>query len=204
MIAAQAKNDAQRRRAQISAIHVAKSQLQLDDETYRALIARVSAEHGTAVSSSADLTAKQRTAVLDELRRLGAKGPAKGKGRRVGQYPGKPANFAQLPEMITKIEAQLADMKLPWSYADAIAKRMHQVDFVAWCKAPSQLRDIIAALHVEQKKRRLNASIDDRLKALGWSDADAVSTLNLPTRWRHQVKLLMRTNELLGLAMDAT
>jgi hypothetical protein len=49
-----------------AAIHVAKKQLGLDDDTYRAVLVRV-----TGVSSSRDMSPAQRQAVLDEMRRLG-------------------------------------------------------------------------------------------------------------------------------------
>ncbi|MCX5512259.1 hypothetical protein C3941_09320 [Kaistia algarum] len=49
-----------------AAIHVAKKQLGLDDETYRAVLHRV-----TGVSSSKDMTPAQHSAVLAEFRRLG-------------------------------------------------------------------------------------------------------------------------------------
>jgi hypothetical protein len=52
----------------VAAVHVAKKQLALDDETYRAIIERVTGER-----SSAHLTVAQLGSVLDEFRRLGWK-----------------------------------------------------------------------------------------------------------------------------------
>jgi phage gp16-like protein len=49
-----------------AAIHIAKKQLGLDDETYRAVLHRV-----TGVSSSKDMTPAQHSAVLAEFGRLG-------------------------------------------------------------------------------------------------------------------------------------
>lgn len=195
MSQARATIDARRRRAQLAAIHVAKAQLLMTDEAYRALVERVSTECGRAVTSSAHLDEAGRQKLLDELRRLGAAAPArKAQKTKPGVYPGKPHNFDTMPEMITKIEAQLADMKLTWAYADAIAKRMHGVAKMAWCRKEAQLRDIIAALDVEQGKRDRGRYIDRALAALGITEADLVAPAgpfaSLPPNWRRQVKSL--------------
>lgn len=50
----------------IAKIHIAKTQLGLDDETYRALLARVTGKH-----SSRDLNDREVDVVLGEFKRLG-------------------------------------------------------------------------------------------------------------------------------------
>lgn len=145
------------RRQKISAIHVARSQLGMEDDTYRELLARVSAAHGPECRSAKDLDAEQLRAVLDEMRRLGAKRPG---AHKPAQYPGTPHNMNLLGREIATIEAQLADMKLPWSYADAIARRMYRIERVAWCRKQEQLVGVLAALHVEQEKRDLLARVE--------------------------------------------
>lgn len=171
-------SDASARKRAIAAIHVARQQLGLDDDLYRELLLRVSARHGTPCRSSADMDANQRRAVLTEMRRLGA----------ARTYPRRPhnADSSAMPLMITKIEALLTDMKLPWAYADAIAKRQYGVERVAWVRKPKALRAIIAALHVEQDKRQLIAAVDARLKALGWDDAELARHVQLSPHWRRQ------------------
>lgn len=182
---------AKRRRNAIAAIHIARAQLAkhgMDEEAYRALIRRVSAAHGMETDSSAKLDDKQRQAVLDEMRRLGAARPGK-----PGRYPGKPHNFnsSAMPEMITKVEAQLADMQLSWAYADAIAKRQCGVAKVAWVRKEEQLKGIIAALDVEQRKRGANAFIDEAVKRLGIGDKQFTElTGKLPANWRRNLHLL--------------
>jgi len=145
----------EKRRRHLAAIHAAKRALKLDNDTYRDLLERVSATKGTPVRSAALLNDAQIHAVLDEFTRLGGLKPSP-------KSAGKPKNFASpaMPEMITKVEALLADMKLPWSYADAIAMRQFRIQRVAWCRKEDQLRAIIAALHVEQEKRELLADIE--------------------------------------------
>jgi len=49
-----------------AAIHVAKKQLRLDDDTYRSILQRV-----TGKSSSAEMTPAERSSVLTEFRKLG-------------------------------------------------------------------------------------------------------------------------------------
>lgn len=126
-----ATTDAIRKR-QLAQIHIAKSDLGLDDDTYRALLQDVAG-----VDSAARLNAKQRAAVLERF---------ESKGWKNKKHKGKPRTVsADKAPLISKIGALLADMKLPWSYADGIAKQMYKVERVGWCKQ-NQLRAIIAAL----------------------------------------------------------
>jgi len=73
------------RRVELAKIHVAKAQLAkrgLDDAAYRELVIRVSSQfRRPGVSSSADMTAAERHALLDEFKRLGFQdAPAKSAG----------------------------------------------------------------------------------------------------------------------------
>ncbi len=203
MNAHQAKRDAQQRRRQLAAIHACAKQLGLDDDSYRALLARVSATCGASVRSAADLNPRQRKAVLEEMRRLGAAAPKGAPARAARAYPGKPANFHRLPEMICKVEAQLADMKLSWAYADAIALRMFGIARVAWCRKEDQLRAIIAALDVEQGKRKAGQFVDHGLAQLGMDEAALVERLGLPASWRRRQEALARAVEAVDALLSA-
>ena len=154
----------ERRKRHLSAIHAAKHALAMENDVYRDMLERISTLHGTPVRSAAQLSAVQIDAVLNELRRLGGLKP----GQRAA---GKPRNFDNkaMPEMIRKVEALLADMKLSWSYADAIVERQFGIKRVAWCRREDQLRSLIAALHVEQEKRELLAEIESRCARAGLS-----------------------------------
>ncbi len=181
----------EQRRREIAAIHAGRRQLGMDDASYRAMLARVSAANGPERRSSGEMDARQRRAVLDELRRLGAGRP----------HPGKPHNFdaERAPASMEKIEALLADMKLTWVYADAIAKRMHGVAKLAWVRDERQLAAIIAALHAEQEKRRLNAAIDASLRALEWAPERIVELLSpLRPNWRRHRQSLRLVAEYLA------
>lgn len=138
------RKPASRRSRDLAAIHVCAKALRMDRGTYEALLMRT-----CGVRSSADLDQVGRAKVLAELRRLGAP-ESKTKGR--------PGNINTEP-MIRKIEALLAELRAPWSYADGIASRMYGVAFVAWLRKPEQLRAVIAALDARLvKKKQLEAT----------------------------------------------
>lgn len=65
------------RRAMIAKLHIAKKDLALADDSYRAILTRV-----TGRDSSTACTEPQLHAVLAEFKRLGWKGPAAGGGKR--------------------------------------------------------------------------------------------------------------------------
>lgn len=180
-------------RALITKIHVAKQQLGMDDDSYRALLARVAG-----VESSKDLNSRQAGRLMTEFERLGFKPKPSSKAK------GKPHNFSQMPEQIRKIEAQLADMGLPWAYADAIAKQMFKVPRVAWLKKPKQLDDLIAALHVEQEKRQLLDQVEALCKRLGVDTPERLEGLEeLPEGWRRQRPILKALVDALNAAIVA-
>ncbi|MGA9722681.1 MAG: regulatory protein GemA [Candidatus Binatus sp.] len=66
------RTDDPRRRVELAAIHVAKKQLRLDDDLYQAIVERVSAKfRATPISSSGQMTPRERKALLEEMRTLG-------------------------------------------------------------------------------------------------------------------------------------
>lgn len=138
------------RRAQLAAIHATVKKLDMEDETYRDLVERVSGEHGRAVRSAGECSPRQLQAILDALRRSGG----------AGHWPGRPAG--ELPPLLRKIEALLADAGRPWAYATAVAKRVCKVDRLEWCN-DEQLGKVVAALQIHadrhgRPRRRTNRS----------------------------------------------
>lgn len=130
------------RAREIKNIHIAKRDLCLDDDTYRDVLARI-----TGLRSAADLDAKQRRAVIDEFYRLGWR-------PKTHRSPGKvPASKAAL---VAKIKALLADAGRPWAYADEVASRVCKVSSVRFCDE-NQLRKIVAALMIDQRRRQVRA-----------------------------------------------
>lgn len=130
------------RSREIKKIHIAQRDLCLDDDTYRAVLERVTGQR-----SAADLDAKQRRAVIDEFYRLGWKPKTHRKPRRVA---------AGKTQLMAKIEALLTEAARPWAYADGVAKRVCKVDSVQFC-TEEHLRKVVAALMYDQKRRHARA-----------------------------------------------
>lgn len=129
------------RNGQLAKIHIAKAQLGLDDEEYRALLGRVAG-----VSSAKDLNPRQVGAVLAAFEKLGwePKQPAT-QGRK------RPNVKTTRQRLLGKIEAQLAAAGRPWAYADALALRICKVERMEWCD-DAQLQKIIAALNYDANR----------------------------------------------------
>lgn len=125
------------RRRELAKIHVAKKNLGLDELTYRAMLQEVAG-----VSSSADLDAKGRKNVIAHLVARGFQ-PTRGKTA----HPGTPHNLtgSGKSRLLRRVEALLSEMQKPWAYAEAISKRMHSIEKIAWCSS-KQLMAIITAL----------------------------------------------------------
>lgn len=138
------------RNRQLGAIHMQKAKLQLDDDTYRDLLERVTGQR-----SAAKLDAQGRGQVLDELRRLSGEGIRR--QRNTMPPPGAPVKVREsLQAMTSKLGAMLADMGLAWAYLDGMAKRMFHVERALWC-TPEQMHRLIAALAYHQKRRKAKA-----------------------------------------------
>lgn len=137
-----AADSERQRKAELALIHVAKKALHLEDDAYRAILISV-----TGKSSSAALDAKERQAVLDRFKKVGFKIERNNAGRT------KPNAAAQRIALVNKIEAQLATAKLPWTYADGMAKRICGIDRIEFCR-PEHLVKIIAALSYDAKRRQ--------------------------------------------------
>lgn len=180
-------------RGVLSKIHIAKGQLGMDDDSYRAMLLRIS---NGKTNSSKGLTLAQAEKVLEEFKAKGWKPKPSSKSK------GKPKNFDQMPARITKIEALLADMRLPWAYADALARQMFKVERIAWVKATKQLDALIAALHVEQEKRQLLSNVEALCKELGIDAPERVAGLEqLPEGWQRQRPILQLLVDALNAAV---
>lgn len=134
------KNADQMRKAELAQIHIAKTQLGLADDEYRALLLQV-----TGKTSSKDLTWQGRKALLAHFKKIGFKVKANKAGRPAPVVSGDKAS------LIRKIEAQLAEAGLSWAYADGMARNICKVDRIEWCE-PEHLTKIIAALNYDAKR----------------------------------------------------
>lgn len=141
-----AARPAQPRNNALAQIHIAKAQLGLDDETYRAMLWGVAR-----VTTAADLDHAGRAKVLAHLKASGFK------DRRAGKPRPAPDRAAQM----SKIEALLADAGREWAYAHGMAKRMFAIERLEFC-TPDHLQRLIAALVYDQKRRAERAAAKER------------------------------------------
>ena len=168
----------------IKLIHVARRDLNMEDSDYRAMLAAMPALEGQ--TSTAKLSVPNLERVLEALKQRGFK------VRPNRKTKGKPHNFDSnaMPLMITKIEALLADMKLPWSYADGIARQMFGIQKCAWIREPEQLQALIAALDVEQEKRHLLSLVETSFQERSMDAEEFASANSLPANWKRQRRTL--------------
>lgn len=129
-------------KGKLAQIHIAKAQLGLSDEDYRAILARTAG-----VSSAKELTNRTVGGVMHEFRRLGfVPKPAKKAGRKAPRSPRSRQN------VMSKIEAMLTHAQRPWAYADSMAKRMFSVERVDWLD-DDQLHRLMTGLIIDAKRQ---------------------------------------------------
>jgi len=135
------KTPEQYRKAELAKIHIAKKALALDDDTYRDILKNV-----CKVDSASKLDSQGRFQLLKHFESLGWK-------KTRPKYGRKPRVNGDKTALMGKLEALLADSRLPWSYADSMAKRMFKVDKVAWLDA-KQLHKSVAALQINANRQQ--------------------------------------------------
>lgn len=173
-----------------AAVHAGCNQLGMDEATRREMLFQI-----VGVRSTKDLNLTACEKVLDHLRSVGAARTPKAKA--VGQHPGTPQKWqVGAGELVRKIEAQLADMKLSWAYATAILKRVSQkcgkpaVERLEFA-TPAMLKDVVAALAYEQQKRAMLEEVTVKLKQRGLTLDDAPSLQpGLPENWQRNIRAL--------------
>jgi len=133
--------------AQIAKIHIAKAQLGMDDETYRAFLQRVAG-----VQSSKQLTPKQLGRVLFELEKLGFKPTSSKKAGRA-----RPRLPESRQKILAKIEALLAEAGRPFSYADGMAQQMFKRKRLEWLN-DIELYKLMQALIIDANRRKRTGS----------------------------------------------
>lgn len=139
------------RKRELAMIHIAKAQLGLDDETYRAMLWTVGR-----VRSAGDLDYAGRQAVLDHLKARGFKSTAP-KAKRPSNWDWVNNAAADRQPMLRKIAVMLKEANREKAYVDAIAKQMFGVDLIEFC-APDQLHRIVSALVFDARRRAEKAA----------------------------------------------
>lgn len=129
------------RKKLIAQVHIAKSQLGMDDDAYREMLARI----GKGKTSSKDLSILQLRMVVTEMKAKGFRAkPARSKARP------QPARSKEA--LRGKVDALLAAAGRPIEYADGMARKMFNVDKVDWLDA-DQLWRVVAALNYDARRR---------------------------------------------------
>ncbi len=135
------------RYSELAAIHVLAKRLDMDQDTYRAMLHRM-----TGQCSSGDLDMKGRRLVLDEMRRLS--GESTTHAAIDTSAPNAPQQVrADTRAMLTKVQAILKATGKSWNYAHGTARRMFKVQRVEWLRA-DQLHRVVAALNYQQERQR--------------------------------------------------
>lgn len=133
------------RNTELARIHIAKQQLGMTDDDYKAMIKTV----GRSITgSSKDLDYAGRQRVLDHLKACGFKPKASAATKRQARPTPAPDKL----KLVRRIRAQLISLdRKPDTYADGIAKQMYGLEFFEW-GTHDQLHAITAALAVQQKR----------------------------------------------------
>jgi phage gp16-like protein len=140
---------AESRKVELSKIHIAKKQLCMTDDAYRAMLKMVAG-----VESSAALSAVGRSNVLAHMKTLGAEF-RKGNKKRT-----RPA--ADKVALTSKIKALLADGKYPDTYGDSMVQHMFGVQRWEWL-TPEQMSKLVAALAIHKKRREKQVVCDETM-----------------------------------------
>ena len=123
----------------LAKIHIAKQQLAMDDDSYRAMLRSVGG-----VESAKDLDTAGAANVMRHLERCGFRPKSTG-GRR-------PRVAAPRAAQLRKIEALLADAGRSWEYLGGMVRRICKVDAIEFCD-DTMLGKLIAALQYDARRR---------------------------------------------------
>ncbi|PJG83786.1 regulatory protein GemA [Caviibacterium pharyngocola] len=129
-------------KALMAKIHIGKTQLKMDDVTYRVFLRNLVGK-----ASCKEMTEQELKIVLSGLKQKGFTPVAT--RFKVQKRPTPPADKAIY---LAKITALLANQGKPQSYADAVAKKAFGVDFVHWL-AVWQLKKVIQMLAVYEHRQ---------------------------------------------------
>lgn len=123
----------------ISAVKIGQQFLSWDDETYRAVMVRI-----TGKRSATQCSADELGQVLNYMHEQGFP-----KNTRHGRRPSVPKSREHI---LKKVEALLADAGRPWAYAEGMSKRMFKRDAVQFL-TNDELERLMVALVIDQRRR---------------------------------------------------
>lgn len=130
-----------KRKGILAKIHLAKKELAMEDDTYRAMLL-----HLTGKTSCADVDFIQLQRIMTHMEKLGFKATR----QSIGQ---KPLHEITKTPKINKIAVLLAKSGKSWAYADGMAKRMFKKERVGFLN-DGELSKLIAALNYHTLKEQ--------------------------------------------------
>lgn len=128
------KNQDDTRKNMLAKIHIAKAQLDLEDDVYRDLL-----EYVTGLRSCAKMNKQQLENVLITLEQKGFQSKSS-----VGRMP---LHLAEHRPMFNKLAVLLKQVGKKWAYVDGMAKKMFDVERVNMLNA-DQLHKVVSALQI--------------------------------------------------------
>ena len=143
--------------ALMAKVHIGKKELNLDDDTYRDVLWRV-----TGKRSCKKMLIGELEAVIKDMESRGFTPKAAPKHGK------KPSVVGKREPLMGKIHAMLTDMGLHWNYAHGMGDKMFGIKRLQWLN-DSQLYKLTQALSVHQqreaKKAAKQAASNERKKA---------------------------------------
>jgi phage gp16-like protein len=202
---------AKMRQAELAKIHLAKKQLGLDDDTYRAIIERITKGR---TDSSGEMTAAERGALLDEFARKGFQvAPPRGRADDwidVGSGPGALhlKKLLACAYELERIGAVRSGSTKRW--IGRFAKKITGVDSVKWLTA-EQANKVIEALKGWRKKWLIRHPIAEnrpaaaipagaKVKAATFDTMRELSELDGPTETVRTMLTLLGSQTFTGAA----
>lgn len=125
----------------VQLVHIGKNTLSWDDGTYRDVLYRF-----TGKTSSSLCKTEELDKVLEYIRSQGFEPSRK-------KYGCKPNVAIGRKQILSKIEALLADAKRSWSYVESMGRQMFDQPIMEWLTT-EQLQKIMQALIIDASRRR--------------------------------------------------
>ena len=132
----------QTRKQMIQKIHIGKSELGMDKNSYVQFLLETVDKHSCTVMSDAEL--------MQVLQAMQNKGFMV-KSKKYGKRPTASQTQQSRQLLMSKIEAFLAEGKKPWNYAHAICKKSFGIDRLQWC-TDEQLHKVVQMLAVMARR----------------------------------------------------
>lgn len=127
-------NQSDTRKQMLAKIHIAKAQLDLEDDVYRDLL-----EHVTGLRSCAKMNKQQLENVLTTLEHKGFQSKS-----RVGRMP---LHLVEHRPMFNKLAILLKNTEKTWEYADGMAKKMFDIEKISLLNT-EQLHKLVSAMQI--------------------------------------------------------